>query len=124
MPKGMLEFATDASQWGGGGLFESEQVVRKWVRSEGLFHINLLECIMILDMMLHFGEKMAGVRVVAWCNNMVSVRAVNKGVGGSDLMNSIIWRLLLVCLERLVALYMCHIPGTINLSPDTIGGLL
>ncbi len=36
------------------------------------------------------------------------------------MMNGIIRRLRLLCLERSVALYVCHIPGAINLAPDAL----
>ncbi len=120
LPGGVLEFATDASRYGGGGVFETERVSRRWLSHELRFHINVLECVMILDMLLQFGNKMSGCRVVAWCDNLVSVCAVNKGVGASEVMNSIIRRVRLLCLEASVALYLCHIPGAQNLDPDAL----
>ncbi len=35
-------------------------------------------------------------------------------------MNGIILRLRLACLELSVALYVCHIPGAMNLAPDAL----
>ena len=48
LPPGVVEFATDASKWGGGGVFEEDRVVRPWDRNEVRHHINVLECVMVL----------------------------------------------------------------------------
>jgi len=120
LPVGVVEWATDASKWGGGGAYDSDRVVREWNRDEAKYHINVLECLMILHMCLVFGPRLSGLRVVAWCDNMVSVRAVNKGVGSSDLMNGIIRRIRLACIQYGFSLWVRHIPGICNVESDAL----
>jgi len=120
IPKGVLQFATDSSRFGGGGVFELERLTRKWTRAELRHHINVLEAVMILHVLIVWGRKFAGQRVIAWCDNTVSVQAINKGVGASDMINGIIRRIRLRCLELGISLWVCHIPGAINLDPDAL----
>jgi len=120
LPPGVIEFATDASKWGGGGVFEEDRVVREWNLDERKHQINILECIMVLHMCLLFGPRWKGLRVVAWCDNEVSVRAINKGVGTSEVMSGIIRRIRLECIRHGFVLWMRHIPGVENLDPDAL----
>jgi hypothetical protein len=120
MPPGAVQFATDASKWGGGGWFEEEWVVREWSASERYLHINLLECLMVLHFCKLFDPQWSGLRVVAWCDNLVTVRAVNKGVSGSDAMNSLIRQIRLLSLEFDFELWVRHIPGLVNFIPDDL----
>jgi len=120
VPWGVLQFATDSSRFGGGAVFELERLTRKWTKAELRHHINALEAVMILHVLIVWGAKFRGQRVIAWCDNMVSVQAINKGVGASDMINGIIRRIRLRCLELGVSLWVCHIPGAINLDPDSL----
>jgi len=120
LPPGVIEFATDASKWGGGGVFEEDRVVREWDRDEAKHQINILECIMVLHMCLLYGPRWQGLRVVAWCDNNVSVRAINKGVGTSEVMSGIIRRIRLECIKHGFVLWMRHIPGVDNVDPDAL----
>ena len=99
-------------------MFEEDRIMRKWDQNERAHHINILECIMILQMCITFGPRFAGLRVVAWCDNMVSVRAVNRGVGQSEVMNSIIRRIRLECIRFEFVLWVRHIPGIANIVSD------
>lgn len=120
MPDSVLQFATDASCFGGGGMFDDDWLTRRWTSSELRHHINALEADMILHVLMVWGMHMAGCRVISWCDNMVSVRAINKGVGCSDMITGIVRRIRLRCLELGISLWVCHIPGAINLTPDAL----
>jgi len=120
LPPGVIDFATDASKWGGGGVFEDDRVVREWNLDEVRHQINILECVMVLHMCIVFGARWRGLRVVGWCDNEVSVRAINKGVGTSEVMSGIIRRIRLECIRHGFVLWMRHIPGVENLDPDAL----
>jgi len=120
LPPGVVDFATDASKWGGGGVYEDDRVVREWNLDEKGHQINVLECVMVLHMCMTFGPRWRGLKVVGWCDNDVSVRAINKGVGTSEVMNGIIRRIRLECIRHGFVLWMRHIPGVDNLDPDAL----
>jgi len=120
LPIGVIDFATDASKWGGGGVFEDDMVVREWDRDEVRHQINILECAMVLHMCMVFGARWKGLRVVGWCDNDVSVRAINKGVGTSEVMSGLIRRIRLESIRHGFVLWMRHIPGVDNLDPDAL----
>mmetsp|Transcript_62462 Transcript_62462/g.129724 ORF Transcript_62462/g.129724 Transcript_62462/m.129724 type:complete len:218 (-) Transcript_62462:925-1578(-) len=75
---------------------------------------------MVLHMCVVFGSRWKGLRVVGWCDNDVSVRAINKGVGTSEVMSGIIRRIRLECIRHGFVLWMRHIPGVENLDPDAL----
>jgi len=120
LPIGVIDFATDASKWGGGGVFEDDRVVLEWNRDEVRHQINILECAMVLHMCMVFGARWRGLRVVGWCDIDVSVRAINKGTGTSEVMSGLIRRIRLECIKHGFVLWMRHIPGVENLDPDAL----
>ena len=120
LPAGVVDFATDACPKGGGGVYEFDRVVRMWDQDEQKHPINVLECFMVLHMCLLYGAQWVGLRVVAWCDNLVSVKVINKGSGVSSLMTSIVRRIRLICLEYGFELWVCHIPGAINFDADAL----
>jgi len=125
VPKDVLQFATDASCIGGGLLFDSEYRERPWTKKEKRHHINVLEAIMILDWCEEFGPQARGCRVLAWCDNSVTVASVNKGSSRSNVITGIVRRIRLLSLEHDFHLCAAHIPGRVNYAPDSLSrGLL
>mmetsp|Transcript_69329 Transcript_69329/g.144556 ORF Transcript_69329/g.144556 Transcript_69329/m.144556 type:complete len:1186 (+) Transcript_69329:1738-5295(+) len=125
VPADVLQFATDASRLGGCLVFDSEYRELAWKRRERQHHINVLEAIMILDWCVEFGPQARGRRVLAWCDNSVTVAAVNKGSSRSNVITGIVRRIRLLSLQYDFHLCAAHIPGRVNYAPDSLSrGLL
>ena len=58
--------------------------------------------------------------MVAWCDNLVSVKVINKGSGVSALMTSIVRCIRLICLQYGFELWVCHIPGAMNFNANAL----
>eukprot|EP00961_Rhodomonas_salina_P104139 1401830-Rhodomonas_salina.1 len=80
---------------------------------------------MILHFVEEFAPRLRGARLLGWWDNSTSVSAVNKGTSVSNLITGIVRRILLLCLEYDVWLWLAHIQGVLNLDPDRLSrGLL
>eukprot|EP00961_Rhodomonas_salina_P137701 1852382-Rhodomonas_salina.1 len=73
---------------------------------------------MILHFLEEFASQLRGCRVLGWCDNSTSVRAIIKGSSVSNLIMGIVRRIRLLCLEFDTWLWMAHIPGVLNVDPD------
>jgi len=125
VPEDVIQFATDACRDGGGLLFDSEYQLRGWMKREKRHHINVLEAIMLLDWCTEFGPQASGRRVLAWCDNSVTVAAINSGVSRSDVITGIVLRIRLCALTHNFHICAAHIPGGVNYIPDSLSsGLL
>eukprot|EP00961_Rhodomonas_salina_P163237 2198608-Rhodomonas_salina.1 len=71
LPPGAIEFATDASLWGGCGTYEEERLVREWNATERKAHINILECLMVLHMCKAYGQQWKGLKGSWWLGGHV-----------------------------------------------------
>jgi len=120
IPAYILQFASDASKWGGGYLFESERRVRVWTEKEKREHINVLECLMVLQALQENCKTWSGRRVLGWCDNSSTVRAVTTGRSRSNLLMGLVRRIRLLCVEHDIHLHLLHIPGVYNVEADQL----
>mmetsp|Transcript_30389 Transcript_30389/g.62612 ORF Transcript_30389/g.62612 Transcript_30389/m.62612 type:complete len:869 (-) Transcript_30389:3743-6349(-) len=118
VPADVIQWATDASLWGGGYQFLEDYRVREWNRDEHRLHINVLECIVVLHLILEMGPSCRGRRCLGWCDNSTTVAAINTGRSKSNLLMQIVRRVHLACLEFDMRLWMAHIPGVHNIVAD------
>eukprot|EP00961_Rhodomonas_salina_P110040 1481084-Rhodomonas_salina.1 len=56
----IVQFGTDASLWGGGGVYEGDWVWRRWTAEERRHHINALEALMVLHLVQQMCHQWRG----------------------------------------------------------------
>jgi len=120
VPKDVIQWATDASKWGGGFQFGFDYRVRQWNRDEILLHINVLECLMVLHVIMEMGEACRGRRCLAWCDNTYAIQAINTGRSRSNIMMQTVRRIHLACIHFDIQLWLVHIPGVHNITADAL----
>mmetsp|Transcript_18276 Transcript_18276/g.36993 ORF Transcript_18276/g.36993 Transcript_18276/m.36993 type:complete len:626 (+) Transcript_18276:2498-4375(+) len=120
VPGYIIQWATDASKWGGGFQLDEEYRVRIWDRDEMRLHINILECLMILQVLTEMGEALRGRRCLGWCDNTTAVQAINTGRSRSNRLMQIVLRVHLLCIKYNIRLWMVHIPGVHNVTADDL----
>jgi len=118
VPPCVIQWATDASKWGGGFQLDEEYRVRMWDLDEMLLHINILECLMVLHVLQEMGPSLRGRRCLGWCDNTTAVQAINTGRSRSNRLMQIVRRIHLACIEFDIQLWMVHIPGVANITAD------
>jgi len=120
VPAHIIQWATDASKWGGGFQLGEDYRVRMWDLDERRMHINILECLMVLHLILEMGESMRGRRCLGWCDNTTAVQAINTGRSRSNRLMQIVRRIHLACIQYDIELWMVHIPGVHNITADQL----
>jgi len=120
VPADVVQWATDASKWGGGFQFGLDYRVRRWTREEARMHINVLEGLMVLQVIQEMGESCRGRRCIGWCDNTTAVQAINTGRSRSNLLMQIVRRIHLACIRYDIQLWMVHIPGLHNITADQL----
>mmetsp|Transcript_30390 Transcript_30390/g.62634 ORF Transcript_30390/g.62634 Transcript_30390/m.62634 type:complete len:863 (+) Transcript_30390:1289-3877(+) len=118
VPADVVQWATDASKWGGGFWIDFEYRVREWDQDEMRQHINILECLMILHVIMEMGPSLRGRRCLGWCDNTTTVQAINSGRSKSNRLMQIVRRVHLACIEFDIQLWLVHIPGVHNITAD------
>jgi len=120
VPADVIQWATDASKWGGGFQFGLDYRVRPWSLDEVKFHINILECLMVLHVIEEMGPACRGRRCLAWCDNTSAIQAINTGRSRSNVMMQIVRRIHLACIRYDMQLWLVHIPGVHNITADSL----
>ena len=125
VPVDVVQVFADACPVGGGWCWGCERRAFTWNRSERRHHINILEAFTILKFLQSEAEAMVGARVLQWCDNMVTVRALRKGSSSSAVMRSLIRQIRLICVSYDIQFCAAHIAGVDNIMADSLSrGLL
>ena len=118
VPAGVVEVFTDACPAGGGWAWGAERHGFNWSPKEKQHHINILEAQTVLKMLQQEGPSLAKCRVLLWCDNMVSVKAIRKGNSSSTVLCDILRSIRLLCLQHMISFWPVHIAGALNVVAD------
>jgi hypothetical protein len=118
VPSNVVQGFTDACPLGGGYLWKSERFRFLWSSQERQHHINVLEAETILRMLRADTSSLDHCKLLMWCDNMVTVKAVRKGTSKSPLLTKIVREICLICLQHKISLCVHHIAGVKNLLAD------
>ena len=118
VPADVLQWASDASKWGGGYVFEEEYRVREWTDEERAQHINILECFMVLQIAIDISPHCRGRRCIGWNDNTTTVQAINTGRSRSNVLMQLVRHIHLEFLRYDMQVWMMHIPGVHNIKAD------
>lgn len=118
VPGDVVQGFTDACPGGGGWLWGSERFRFVWSARESRHHINVLEAETILRMLRADASSLDHCKLLMWCDNMVTVKAVRKGTSKSPLLTKIVREIRLICLRHHISLCVHHIKGVDNPLAD------
>ena len=118
VPSDVVQGFTDACPRGGGWLWGSERFRFLWSARERRHHINVLEAETILRMLRADASSLERCKVLMWCDNMVTVKAVRKGTSKSPILTKIVREIRLICMHRRISLCVHHIAGVKNPVAD------
>jgi hypothetical protein len=118
VPSDVVQGFTDACPLGGGYLWGSERFRFLWSSRERRHHINVLEAETILRMLRADASSLDHCKLLMWCDNMVTVKAVRKGTSKSPLLTKIVREIRLICLQHKISLCVHHIAGVKNPLAD------
>ena len=71
----------------------------------------MLEAETILRMLRAYASSLDHCKLLMWCDNMVTVKAVRKGTSKSPLLTKIVREIRLICLQHKKCLCVHHIAG-------------
>jgi hypothetical protein len=118
VPSDVVQAFTDASSYGGGWSWGSERSSFKWSARERRHHINVLEAETVLRLLRADCNSLSHCKLLLWCDNLVTVRALRKGQSKSSLLTKIVREIRLICLRHHVSLCPVHIAGILNVEAD------
>lgn len=114
------QFWTDASGWGFGGFFRGHYFYGPWAQDELVHNINTRELVGLVFAVCAFGPGMRGLSIMARCDNLVTVQAVNHQRASCPVLLSLLRRLHLVCAHYDITLRTCHVAGVDNTLADAL----
>ena len=118
VPSDVIQVFTDACPAGGGWAWGTERGAFLWSKYDQKHHINILEAFTLHKFMKSEGTALAGCRVLAWCDNKVTVRSLRKGRSKSRVLTTIVKYIRLLCLRHSIDLWPAHIAGVSNVLAD------
>jgi len=95
-------------------LWGSERFRFVWSARERRHHINVLEAETILRMLCADATSLDHCKLLMWCDNMMTVKAVQKGTSKSPLLTKIVCKIRLICLHHHISLCVHYIAGDDN----------
>jgi len=116
----ILQVFTDACMTGGGWSWAQERMAFTWSKGESKHHINILEAQTVLRLLTTDATSFAGCRVLLWCDNSVTVKAIRKGTSSSPILRDIIRAVRTICLRYHISLWPVHIAGALNVLADRL----
>ena len=120
VPADVVQIFSDACPQGGGWCWGAERRAFTWTRKERRHHINILEAFTILKFLQSEASAISGTRVLHWCDNMVSVRALRKGNSSSAVLKALIRQIRLICVSFDIQYCVAHIAGVDNVMADAL----
>jgi hypothetical protein len=118
VPSDIVQVFTDACPFGGGWCWGAERQKFEWSSTEKRHHINVLEAETVLRLLRADAPSFDSCRVLLWCDNLVSVRALIKGQSRSRQLTRIVREIRLICLKHCISLCPRHIAGVLNVVSD------
>ena len=118
VPSDVVEVFTDACPAGGGWAWGTERGAFLWSKHDRQHHINILEAFTIHKFLKSEGRALTGCKVLVWCDNTVTVRAIRKGRSKSRVLTQIVKYIRLLCLRFSVDVWPAHIAGVANVLAD------
>ena len=118
MPNDVVQAFTDACPYGYGWCWGSERARFVWSAKEKRHHINILEADTVLRLLRADASSFNHCKLLLWCDNLVTVRALKKGQSKSPLLTKIVREIRLICLRHHISLCAHHIQGVKNTLSD------
>ena len=120
-PKPNVTITSDASKKGWGAFLLEHAVQGLWGPWEKAFHINFLELKAIWLGLKAFQDNVEGKVVLCRCDNTTACAYINK-MGGtkSQVLTSLLTRIMEWCIERNIHLQAVHLPGVKNVLADML----
>ena len=118
VPDDVVQAFTDACPYGFGWCWGSERARFVWSAKEKRHHINILEAETVLRLLRADASSFDHCKLLLWCDNLVTVRALKKGQSKSPLLTRIVREIRLICLRHHISLCAHHIQGVKNTMSD------
>lgn len=119
LPLIQLTIATDASLLGWGAVLGNRNTGGRWLPTESVFHINVLELLAVFYALKSFGNEVAAKHVKFLIDNTTAVATINNmGSCHSRDCHAIVCKIWEFCIQHNVWISAAHIPGIDNVAAD------
>ncbi len=115
-------FASDACLVGCGGVAGNEYFhssFPEFITSQEL-HINALELLSIVVCLKIWGNRWKGLRILIYCDNLVSVTVINSGRTRDSFLQNCLREICFLCASFECQVRAIHLPGVDNRFPDML----
>ena len=112
---------SDASCYGYGAVWRTQEFHGEWSPSEKLYHINVLEGLCIHKALVFWEDQLRGKSILIETDSSTVVSHINRGSGCHSITQHLLIRDMLIwCHERDIQLTARHLPGKYNQLADLL----
>lgn len=86
-------------------------------------HINYKEIIAVIHSVGQWAHFWCGKRIIVHTDSAVTKSAINRGYSRDNYVNALLRKMAFLCAKNNITLKAIHVPGIINVIPDTISRL-
>lgn len=93
-----------------------------WPAASSL-HINYKEVIAVINSVNHWAHMWKGKRVIMHTDSSVTKSVINRGWSRNKYINALLRKTAFLCARENITLRAIHVPGVLNILPDTVSRL-